>query len=69
VRRKDDCRDNATIESFISTMKTKRTARRSYVTRDEARADMFDYIERFCIPRRRHAKLGQVSPDQFEKAT
>jgi putative transposase len=50
-------------------MKTERTARRNYVTRDEARADVFDYIERFYNPRRRNSALGQVSPDQFEKAT
>ncbi|MSQ64265.1 MAG: hypothetical protein EXR33_10630, partial [Betaproteobacteria bacterium] len=35
---------------------------------DEVRADVFDYIERFYNPRRRHSTLGQVSPDQFEKA-
>jgi len=69
MSRKGDCWDNAAMESFFSTMKTERTARRSYVTRDEARADVFDYIERFYNPRRRHSTLGQVSPDQFEKAT
>jgi putative transposase len=57
------------MERFFSTMKTERTARRTYVTRDEARADVFDYIERFYNPRRWHSTLGQVSPDQFEKAT
>ena len=69
MSRKGDCWDNAAMESFFSTMKTERTARRSYVTRDEARADVFDYIERFYNPRRQHSTLGQVSPDQFEKAT
>jgi putative transposase len=69
MSRKGDCWDNAAMESFFSTMKTERTARRTYVTRDEARADVFDYIERFYNPRRRHSTLGQVSPDQFEKAT
>ena len=68
MSRKGDCWDNAAMESFFSTMKTERTARRSYVTRDEVRADVFDYIERFYNPRRRHSTLGQVSPDQFEKA-
>jgi putative transposase len=68
MSRKGDCWDNAAMESFFSTMKTERTARRTYVTRDEARADVFDYIERFYNPRRRHSTLGQVSPDQFEKA-
>ena len=68
MSRKGDCWDNAVMESFFSTMKTERTARRTYVTRDQARADVFDYIERFYNPRRRHSTLGQVSPDQFEKA-
>jgi putative transposase len=35
-------------------------------TRDEARADVFDYIERFYNPRRRHSKLGYLSPMEFE---
>ena len=68
MSRKGDCWDNAAMESFFSTMKTERTARKTYLTRDEARADVFDYIERFYNPRRRHSTLGQVSPDQFEKA-
>ena len=68
MSRKGDCWNNAAMESFFSTMKTERTARRTYVTRDELRADVFDYIERFYNPRRRHSTLGQVSPDQFEKA-
>ena len=68
MSRKGDCRDNAASESFFSTLKTERTNRRRYTTRDEARADVFDYIERFYNPRRRHSTLGQISPDQFEQA-
>lgn len=68
MSRRGDCWDNAAIESFFSTMKTERTNRRRYRTRDQARADVFDYIERFYNPRRRHSTIGQVSPDQFEKA-
>ncbi len=45
--------DNAAMESFFSSLKTERTARRTYRTRDEARADVFDYIERFYNPARR----------------
>ncbi len=67
MSRRGDCWDNAAIESFFSTLKTERTNRTRYRTRDEARADVFDYIERFYNPRRRHSTLGQVSPDQFEK--
>jgi putative transposase len=69
MSRKGDCWDNAAIESFFSTPKTERTGRRRYASRDEARADVFDYIERFYNPRRRHSTLGQVSPDQFERAS
>ena len=47
-------------------MKTVRTARKVYRTRDDARADVFDYIERFYNPRRRHSKLGYLSPMEFE---
>ena len=43
--------DNAAMESFFSSLKTERTARKTYRTRDQARADVFDYIERFHNPR------------------
>jgi len=46
MSRRGDCWDNAAIESFFSTLKTERTNRKRYRTRDEARADVFDYIER-----------------------
>jgi putative transposase len=49
--------DNAAMESFFSSMKTERTARKMYRTRDEARADVFDYIERFYNPKRRHSTI------------
>ena len=58
--------DNSAMESFFSSLKTERTARKVHRTRDEARADVFDYIERFHNPRRRHSKLGYLSPMEFE---
>jgi putative transposase len=58
--------DNSAMESFFSSLKTERTARKAYRTRDAARADVFDYIERFYNPKRRHSKLGYLSPVQFE---
>ena len=58
--------DNAAMESFFSTLKTERTARKVYRTRDQARADVFDYIERFYNLRRRHSTLGYVSPIAYE---
>jgi putative transposase len=58
-------RDDA--EEPFSSLKTERTARKTYRTRDEAKADVFDYIERFYNPRRRHSTLGYLSPMEFEK--
>jgi putative transposase len=46
--------------------KRARTARKTYRTRDEAKADVFDYIERFYNLKRRHSTLGYVSPMEFE---
>lgn len=59
--------DNSAMESFFSSLKTERSARKVYRTRDDARADVFDDIERFCNPRRRHSKLGYLSPMAFEE--
>jgi putative transposase len=58
--------DNSAMESFFSSMKTERTARKVYRTCDAACADVFDYIERFYNPIRRHSKLGYLSPMAFE---
>ena len=60
--------DNSAMESFFSSLKTERTARKVYRTRQEARADVFDFIERFYNPTRRHSTIGYVSPVEFEKA-
>ena len=55
--------DNAAMESFFSSLKVERVARKTYRTRDQARADVFDYIERFYNPRRRHSTIGYSEPD------
>lgn len=60
--------DNSVMESFFSTMKIERCHRRHYATRQAARADIFDYIERFYNPLRRHSTLGNKSPVAFEQA-
>lgn len=67
MSRSGNCWDNAAMESFFSSMKTERLSRTHYRTRDEARADAFDYIERFYNPKRRHSTLGYLSPASFEK--
>ena len=67
MSRQGNCWDNAAMESFFSTLKTERLSRSRYATREQARADVFDYIERFYNPRRRHSVLGYVSPVQFDQ--
>jgi putative transposase len=59
--------DNAAMESFFSSLKTERTARKTYRNRNEARADVFDYIERFYNAIRRHSTIGYLSPVEFER--
>ncbi len=59
--------DNAALESFFSSLKTERTAAKTYRTRDQAKTDVFDYIERFYNPTRRHSTLGYPSPMAFER--
>jgi putative transposase len=59
--------DNAAMESFFSSLKTERTARKTYRTRNEAKADVFDYIERFYNGIRRHSTIGYISPVEFER--
>ena len=59
--------DNAAMESFFSSLKTERTARKVYRARDEAKADVFDYIECFYNPIRRHSTIGYRSPIDFER--
>lgn len=55
------------MESFISILKIERASQTRSRTRDEARADIFDYIERLYNPRRRHSTLGQISSVEFER--
>ena len=54
--------DNAAMESFFSSLKTERIARKTYRSRNQARAEVFDYIERFYNPTRRHSTLGISAP-------
>jgi len=66
MSRRGNVWDNSAMESFFSTMKTERVNRKRYRTRDEAKADVFDYIECFYNPRRRHSSIDYVSPIEFE---
>ena len=68
MSRNGDCWDNAAIESFLSPLKIEKTNRKQYATRDDARADVFDYIERFYNAKRRLPTLGYLSPIDCEKS-
>ena len=69
MSRRGNCYDNAAMESFFSSLKKERIKRRIYQAREEARSDVFDYIEVFYNRSRRHSSLGQISPYEFEKAS
>ena len=60
--------DNAVTESVFHLLKTERLRGKTYKTRFEARQDVFDYIELFYNPKRRHANNGMLSPVEFEMA-
>ena len=55
------------MEGFFSALKIERVFHSGYKTKDEARADIFDYIERFYNPRRWRSTLNGLSPVEFEK--
>ena len=61
--------DNAAMWSFFPTLKTERTTRKTYRTRGHAKADVFDYIERFYNVKRRHSTISHLSPAEFEMQT
>mgnify|MGYP001822929884 CR=1 FL=1 len=62
MSRKGNCWDNAMMESFFATLKKERIHQEEYATRSEARASVFDYIERFYNRRRPHESAGRMSP-------
>src|SRR5689334_11575974 len=59
--------DNAAMECFCWSLKSERIGSKTYRSRDEARADVFDYIECFYNPKRRHSTIGYLSPMVFER--
>jgi transposase InsO family protein len=66
MSRKGNCYDNAPMESFFGTFKTELTFHCDYATRNEARLDIFEYIEVFYNRKRRHSALGYKSPAKYE---
>ena len=67
MSRRGNCHDNAVAESFFNLLKRERIRRRTYKTREDARRDIFDYIEMFYNPKRKHARNGMLSPVEFER--
>jgi putative transposase len=62
-----NCYDNAVVESFLGAVKRERANRVRYRGREQARADLFEYIEVFYNRKRRHSYIGNISPDDFER--
>lgn len=65
--RSGNCHDNAVADSFFNLLKRERIQRRTYNTRAETRQDVFDYVERFYHPRRKHVRNAVLSPVEFER--
>jgi len=66
MSRKGECLDNAVAERFFGSLKGERTAQRAYATRQDARADVIEYIEMFYNSTRLHSSLSYCSPNEYE---
>lgn len=66
MSRRGNCHDNAVAESFFHLLKWERIRRRTYATLGAARQDVFDYIEMFYNPTRKHTNNGMLSPVDYE---
>jgi transposase InsO family protein len=66
MSRKGECLDNAVAERFFGSLKGERTAHRAYATRQDAWADILEYIEMFYNSTRLHSYLGYRSPNDYE---
>ena len=66
MSRKGDCWDNAPMESWFHTLKTEWVNHRDYWTRQQAKSDIFEYIEAFYNRSRRHSALGYMTPAEYE---
>jgi putative transposase len=67
MSRRGNCYDNAVAESFFHLLKTERIRRKTYASREMARQDIFDYIEMFYNPKRKHGNNNMLSPIEFEQ--
>ena len=69
MSRRDICYDNAPLESFWGTLKNALVHHKRYATREEAKADITQYIEIFYNRQRRHSKMGIMAPAVFALKT
>ena len=67
MSRKGDCWDNAVGESFLHTLKVEKVNKCRFKTREEARQEIFKYVEMYYNRKRTHSSLGYLSPFDFEK--
>ncbi|EGS8149185.1 IS3 family transposase, partial [Salmonella enterica] len=67
MSRRGNCHDNAVAESFFQLLKRERIKKKIYGTREEARSDIFDYIEMFYNSKRRHGSSDKMPPTEYEK--
>ena len=67
MSRTGNCYDNAPMESFFHTLKVELVHHRRWATRDEARRDLFAYVEGYYNRQRMHSALGYLSPEQAER--
>lgn len=68
MSRRGNCHDNAVAESFFATFKKRVIRKKIYSTRDEAKTEIFNFIEMFYNQKKRHSYAGGVSPAKFEEA-
>ena len=66
MSRKGNCYDNAVVESLFSSLKNELVHHQDYKTRQDARSDIFDYIELFYNRRRKHESLGYHTPTAYD---
>ncbi len=67
MSRRRNCHDNAVAESFFANLKKEKIRRRRYRTRADARLEIFEYIELFYNPKRRHTHNGRLAPTVYEQ--
>lgn len=67
MSRRDNSHDNAVAKSFFQLLKREQVKRKVYSTRDDARSDIFDYIEMFYNNKRKHGSNDLLSPVVYEK--